>query len=156
MLINFNNDLLLDLDWFINFANIYNGLQLLPPPVRQDWIIECDSTLEGGGAFSPTHFYGISYDTPILKEELNICQLEALNLVLALTMLLPQDPHKFHVIINTDNTASQIVLEEGRSKDVILCACARQTWLLSALKKKKFKKKKKRFTALSCINPAQN
>ena len=55
-------------------------------------------------------------------------------MVLALTTLLPQDPHKFHVIINTDNIASQIVLEEGRGKDVMLCAGARQIWLLSALK----------------------
>ena len=53
---HFSDDLLLDLAWFETFSHLYNGIQLLPPPSRTSWVIECDSNLHGGGAFSPTHF----------------------------------------------------------------------------------------------------
>ena len=43
---------LLDLEWFQKFASTYNGVQLLPSAPRKDWTLECDSTLEVGGATS--------------------------------------------------------------------------------------------------------
>lgn len=79
-----------------------------------EWVLECDSTLTGGGAYSRSHFYGIAYGTEILDKKLGIARLEALNLVLALKTLLPGKPHELCVVINTDNAASQQVLEEGR------------------------------------------
>ena len=59
--------------------------------------------------------------------------LEALNLLLALKTLLPQNPHEFCITVNTDKETSQQVLEAGRGRDPLLCACARQVWLLSTL-----------------------
>ena len=135
----FDKSLLLDLCWFEKFRHAYNGVQLLSTDKRKGWVLQCDSTLLGWGAFSPDKYYGIVYDQVILDIEFGIAQLEALNLVLVLKMLMPNDPHKFCNIVNTDNAASQQVLEVGRDKDLVLCACAcacactRQIWLFSAL-----------------------
>ena len=69
------------------------------------------TTLLGSGAFSDSHFYGLFYDDALLSKGFNICQLEALNLVLALTNLLSASPQNYQIVVNTDNVASQQVLE---------------------------------------------
>ena len=126
----FDKNLLLDLMWFIKFAKLYNGIQLLPTAPRLEWVIECDASLSGAGAFAPSNYYGIVYDQDLLAHNLHITQLEALNLVPALKMLILEKTRDFTIIVNTDNAASQQVLEAGRGRDPILCACPRQIWLL--------------------------
>ena len=79
-------------------------------------------------AFSETHFYAEDYNTVLTDSLTNIAQCEALNLVHALSLLLPPDPVNYVVRINTDNLASQMVLTSGKGRDDILCACARQIW----------------------------
>ena len=54
-------------------------------------------------------------------------------MVLALSSLLPYDPQNYQIVVNTDNIAPQQVLEVGRGKDPVLCTCARQIWLISAM-----------------------
>ena len=61
-----------------------------------------------------------------------ITQLEALNLVHALTYILPHNLHEYNILINTDNMASQQVLHSGKGHDPTLCACSRPLWLLPA------------------------
>ena len=61
----FNSDLLLDLEWFPKFASTFNGIQLLPAAPRKMWVIECNSTLEGSGAFSEVAYYAINNKQPI-------------------------------------------------------------------------------------------
>ena len=69
-----------------------------------------------------------------VKETLNIItHLEAFNLVLALKHLLPPDLHNYVILVNTDNQVSQQVLSSGSSKDLFLCTCARQLWLIAAV-----------------------
>ena len=68
-------------------------------------------------------------------------------MVHALTHLLPTKPHEYTIIINTDNIASQQVLESGKGRDPILCACARQLWLLAANNNFELKQEK-----LSCLS----
>ena len=121
-----------DVAWFITFAKSFNGIVLLPKTHRKVWQIECDSTLSGGGAFSSSHYYAVRYPQELTEEVNNIAQLEALNLVHAFKFLLPPQPSDFKVIINTDNIGSQQVLSSGSGRDLILCACARQLWLLAA------------------------
>ena len=113
---SFDKDLLLDLSWFEKFAHKYNGVQLLPSGSRKEWVLECDSTLQGRVAFSQTKFYGITYNQNILPKGLSIVHLEALNLALALKTLLLQNPHDYCITVNTDKTSQQ-VLEVGRGRD---------------------------------------
>ena len=80
-------------------------------PLRLTWIIECDSTLEAAGAFSPTSFYADKFPPSVVDSHLQIVHLEALNLVHAVVNLLRPKPHNYIVQVNTDNAASQQVLE---------------------------------------------
>ena len=43
-----------DVKWFIDYATTTNGVVLLPQEERRTWLIECDSTLQAGGAYSST------------------------------------------------------------------------------------------------------
>ena len=52
-----DTDLLHDLEWLTKLASSLNGVQLLPAAPRKSWIIECDSTLRGGGANSQVAYY---------------------------------------------------------------------------------------------------
>ena len=127
------DEMRMDVGWFLKFGRSFNGVCLLPQCKKKEWVIECDSTKQGGGAFSETHFYTEIYDTALTEKLTNIAQYEALNLVHALSLLLPPDPVNYVVRINTDNLASQMVLTSGKGRDNILCACARQIWLIAAM-----------------------
>ena len=111
-----------DLEWFVRFAQEFNGVQLLPKAPRANWLIECDSTLLAGGTYSLTHFYEVQYPDSIISQHMSIMQLEALNLVHAVKFLLPPNPLQFTIVVNTDNSASQQVLESGKGRDGILQA----------------------------------
>ena len=121
-----------DIIWFIKFAQLLNGVVLIPPTQPITWVIECDSSLSGAGAFSDTHFYAEKYTNNYISQGKPIHQLEALNIVHALKYLLPDNPSNYKIILNTDNTASQCILNSGMGKDPILAACSRQLWLLAA------------------------
>lgn len=122
-----------DIKWFVAFAESSNGLVLIKDRSSTKWVIECDSSLRGAGAHSNETYYSEAYSDSFLKNNYNICQLEAINLVKALQVLSPIDPSNFTIIINTDNMASQLVLSSGAGKDKILCACSREIWRLAAI-----------------------
>ena len=58
--------------------------------------------------------------------------LEKLNLVQAVRSLLPQSPHDYSVVNNTDKRSSQLILSTGKGKDKLVCACARKLWCIAA------------------------
>ena len=127
-----DNEFHRDITWFVSFAHRFNGYLIFPeyyPPFH----IECDSTLQGGGAFSDTHFYSIEYPAHLIKHTSHVAQLEAVNLVLAVKTLVPASITHRDIIVTTDNVASAYALNTGRTKDPILAACSRELWLFTAL-----------------------
>ena len=64
--------LAININWFLRYAETTNGLILLHPPPAQLWIIECDSTLTGGGAYSPTHYITEGYPHSFTEKNYNI------------------------------------------------------------------------------------
>ena len=128
------DEMVLDINWFGQYARISNGLVLIPKQNRPAWVIECDSSLLAGGAHSNQKYYSLIYAGGIKDANMPIAQLEALNLVIALKALAPINPHEYVIYINTDNSASQSVLETGTGRDPMLCACAREVWLFAAQK----------------------
>ena len=69
---SFNKELLLDLEWFQKFTSSHNGIQLLPPAPRKEWLLECNSTLQAGGAYSPVAYYSVQYPQEILDNSMSI------------------------------------------------------------------------------------
>ena len=121
-----------DVKWFTQYAVSSNGLVLLEQEEKEHWVIECDSSMKAGGAFSALNYYGCPYPSDITREYTNIAHLEAINLVVALRHLAPEQAHKYKIVINTDNAASQQVLSSGAGRDSVLTACARELWLYAA------------------------
>jgi len=131
--VDVDREMLKDVAWFQNCASHSNGIQLIPSPNRSTWVIECDSCLTGGGAFSHTRYFSERYSRKHRETYPTIHELEATNLVAATRFLLPRDPSGILVVINTDNEASSEVLTTGRGADQTLGKCARELWLMSAL-----------------------
>ena len=121
-----------DVGWFAQYARTTNGLVLLKSDEREHWVIECDSSLIAGGAFSAEKYYAHTYPTRLTDEHRNIAHLEAMNLIVAMRTLAPDHPENYKIVINTDNAASQQVLTSGSGKDPTLTACARELWLFAA------------------------
>ena len=129
----FSKNLLKDISWFCNSARRYNGARLLPTKEKTTWLIECDSTLQGGGAYSQEKYYHQKYNKDLTDKSLHITHLEALNLLHALKYLLLNDPQNYKITVNTDNKTYQQVLSSGKGRDKFLTSCARQIWLIAAL-----------------------
>jgi hypothetical protein len=124
----------LDFRWFVVYAEQTNGIHLIEM-AREVVTLECDSCMSGGGAFTDTDYYAIAYPEDFkLEHKDNIAHLEALNLVLAITTLIDSRHRGKTIRINTDNIATMCVLRSGKGHDKILTACARQVWLIAALK----------------------
>lgn len=120
-----------DVAWFLAFLPNYNGIHLLDlsPPL---FIVEVDSCLSGCGGISEGEFYHTRFPDFILQQDLAICHLEMLNVVIAVKLWHLYWRHS-RVRIHCDNAAAVAVINTGRGRDPFLLTCAREIWLLSAL-----------------------
>ena len=124
-----------DVTWFVKYAEASNGRYLLRPTLTK-LCLECDACLEGGGGFSPTHFYSVRFPLRWVLEH-HISRLEALNVVIALKSLIPDDLHCTEVVIKTDNIAAAYSLTTGKARDPVIASCARELWLIAATRQLK-------------------
>ena len=122
-----------DVRWFHEYALASNGVYIIPPVHPESFLIECDSCLTEGGAFSPTHYYAERYTSAYMRALPTIHALEAANLVEAVYSLTFDAPEGGVVHINTDNSAAAASLETGRCADPHLGMCARELWLIAAI-----------------------
>ena len=127
-----NKEVLADISWFINFAEEFNGLILLPKMPKLAFKMECDACLKGAGGYSTTQYIAEIFSEQFLSLNLHIAQLEAVNLIAVLINLAPKQAYKYDIQMDTDNLASQQVFESGAGKDRVLTACARFIWKFSA------------------------
>ena len=126
------DELALDVSWFVDYATHSKGTVLLQQAPRMVWTIECDSSLQGGGTYSHTHFFAVCYSQAVISKGYTIAQLEVINLVVALKALHLPNPENYTIWINTDNMASQQVLTSGAGRDPVICTCAHEVWLFVA------------------------
>ena len=68
------------LSMFSRYAAESNGVTLLPPQTQEEWVIECDSCLTGGGAFSRDHYFSEKYTQEFTAKFRTIHALEAVKL----------------------------------------------------------------------------
>ena len=71
-----------DIDWFLRFLPSYNGIHLINTPVGDEHV-ELDSCLSGCGAIYRGEYYHEVFPEHILAQNMPICQLEMLNIVVA-------------------------------------------------------------------------
>ena len=129
--VHLDEDFKADVAWFAAYAAQGNGVTLIAP-VRHEFHIDCDSSLDGGGGHSEHEYYIWSYtDEHKLRFPL-IIHREAINLLVAYRTLRPQHASGITIVLNTDNMASSYALATGRTKDKTLAAAARELWLEAA------------------------
>ena len=131
--VDVDQDLVRDVTWFVRYARYSNGVTILPPPERPKWLIECDSCLTGGGAFSPRNYFAEEYEKTFTTRFTSIHALEAVNLVEAVATLRPDPCEGYLISVNTDNQASATSLQTGKCSDPDLGLCSRELWLMAAV-----------------------
>ena len=119
-----------DIHWFVRYAEASNGRLLLRPTLDQ-FPIECDACLEGGGGFSRDQYYSVRFPLEWILTH-HISRLEALNIIIAVKSLIPDDLHSTEVVIKTDNIAAAYSLTTGKAKDPVIASCAMELWLIAA------------------------
>ena len=117
-----------DLNWFAKLLPSFNGVSFFDKrPVKAT--IELDASLTGMGA----RFGHLVYALPITDWlcHLGIVHLEMINILLALKVW-GEAWKNAKIIIKCDNQAVVSVLNTGRSRDMLLCAMARNILLQAA------------------------
>ena len=114
----------------MKYAEASNRCVLLRPTLNQLRIV-CDACLEGGGGYSPTHYYSTRFPLTWMVTH-DISRLEALNIIIALKTLLPDNIHCIEVLIITDNIPAAFSLTTGRARDPVIASCTRELWLITA------------------------
>ena len=122
-----------DLNWFARFLPQYNGIHFIDVQMIEIRV-EADSCLTGCGALCENSYYHEMYPKHIIDQNLSICHLELLNIVIAVKTWAPSWSSK-RVRILCDNTVAISTLQNARSRDKFLLQCAREIWLLSAIHK---------------------
>lgn len=130
--ITVDSEFLKDVKWFHLYADAANGISLYSSNFPE-LVIECDSSLAGAGGNTDKFCYTWRYNVQHMERFPVIHQMEAVNILVAYRTLAHvhnQDP--IRVLILTDNISSSAALMTGRTKDVVLGACARELWLEAA------------------------
>lgn len=121
-----NHSVLSDLRWFTHYFAKYNATSLLPfsqPP----YVIQADSSLTAGGAFSPTHWYTYKYPHQLASGH-GICQLEAINYLIAVWTFVGESCCGQPIELVCDNAGAIAALSSGRAVDGVLAAVSRAIW----------------------------
>ena len=128
--IHLNLEFQKDLKWFQTFLDHFNGVALYHhQPCRMQ--VEVDASFKGLGG----RWKNWVYKLPISEEiaHFGIVHLEMINVLVALRVWADQWIGQ-KIVIECDNEAVVSVLKNGRTKDKILAACARNVKMLAAIK----------------------
>ena len=128
--IQIDNDMRLDLEWFLQFGRDWNGVSLIPHNVPSR-VILVDACLSGIGAKDGQYAYARQV-TGIDSQPFNITELEAINVVVALHTFMGRKDCGSHIRIRCDNQAAVSVFSTGKAHNKVLQECARAAWMVQA------------------------
>ena len=110
-----------DINWFLKFLPTFNGTTFFDHrPITV--AMELDASLQGLGARWGDQVYTLTI--PLGHNNLNICHLEMLNILLALRIWKDQWANS-RISVACDNQAVVQVLNSGKTRDLTLAAIAR-------------------------------
>lgn len=121
-----NHSVLSDLSWFTTYFSQYNATSILPSN-KAHIVIQADSSLTAGGAFSQTHWYTNQYPSKLAASH-GICQLEAINYLVAVRTFVDDSCRGRTIEIVGDNAGALAALSSGRAVDGVLAAVNRAIW----------------------------
>ena len=123
-----------DIDWWINFAPMYNGTSLMLESewTNPDQFSSTDSCLMGDGILLGNKYVHWSYPTQITNLCLNINQFECLMVVVAVKVFSEHLARK-KLVIFCDNQNTVLAVNTGRSRDVFMQKCLRELHVSIAL-----------------------
>lgn len=76
-----------DVQWILSYLPAFNDIQMIPYSPTLDTPIAVDSCLTGSGGHFGNHIYHKQYpDFIIISQGLNICELEMVNLLIAIKL----------------------------------------------------------------------
>ena len=131
MRININASMRSDLDWFTDFASVWNGVSVFPNPIPTREIV-VDACLIGIGSTSTHTAY--AYDlTKQGANFANISELEAINVAVPIQTFIGPSDHGSTVSVLCDNMAAVQVFQSGRGKNHVILEAARTAWMVQAL-----------------------
>ena len=129
--INVNTEMRADFRWFQEFCSAWNGSSYIPPaaPSREIYVDACLSGI--GGSDGQSAYRG--QIAQIQDGAINITELEALNVAVALHSFLSKADEGTHVRVYCDNSAAVQVLTSGRGKNRLLLDCVRAAWMVQVV-----------------------
>lgn len=132
-----NHAILADLKWFKTYFLAHNATSLidLSPPAL---VIEADSSMVAGGAWTDGRYYIYNYP-PGVSASHNICQLEALNYLVAIRAFVSKTYKGRTIELLGDNSGAISALATGRAIDSTLAAVSRALWFHCATRDIKIK-----------------
>ena len=90
----------LDVEWFGCLAHKGTGVHLPSAPVWPVWVIECNSCLTRGGAFTTSRCFAEAYSPAFMAACPAIQELEAVNLLITMRHLVPNNSANIVFLVN--------------------------------------------------------
>lgn len=125
-----NHSILADFHWFEAFFTSHNASSMINN-CQVNIMIEADSSLVGGGAWSGSKYYTYKYPKRLASSH-NICQLESINYLIALRAFVSKQQNGSCVELIGDNCGAIAALASYRPVDSVLAATARAIWFHAA------------------------
>ena len=123
-----NTELRKDIIWWQRHATKFNGVSQIPqaPWGDPDALIACDATPTAcGGWHSPNEYFREKFPKQILGMKLHISALEMLTLVVTVKIWISKC-HSKRLQIYSDNMATVIAVNTGKTRDTFMSACLRE------------------------------
>ena len=121
-----------DVAWFNKFLPSVEGFFIIHEDDRVPVQLFVDACTSGCGAVTKMAAYHAQFPSHIVSEGHPICQLEALNAVVAIKLWAPSFSNcLLHLF--SDNPTAVAIFHVGRGRDCFLQACAREIWLTCAV-----------------------
>ena len=122
-----------DLYWWSEFLQIYNGISILS---LQEWTepdqyMASDACLTGCGGICNGFFFHSTFPEFILEQNLHINALELLSVIVCLKLWAKKGQK---ICIQCDNTVSDFVINQGRTRSRFLQACLREICFICAVR----------------------
>ena len=121
-----------DIAWFLEYLPCTNGVYIIDEGRREPVHIFVDICTSLADAPNQTESYHIQFPLSVQEKHHPICNLEALNSVVAISMWDPGMQGRM-VTLHTDSAMALAIFQAGKGRDAFIQACAQQIWLECAV-----------------------